>query len=111
MKTYAVEPAKSAVIGGGAPGPHRIQGVGPGFIPDNLHRDTLDGAIQVREEDAFVYTQRAAREEGILVGISSGASLAAVAQQLPDMPDGARVLTFCYDTGERYLSVEGLFPV
>lgn len=111
IKTYAVEPAKSAVIGGGAPGPHRIQGVGPGFIPDNLHRDTLDGAIQVREEDAFVYTQRAAREEGILVGVSSGASLAAVAQKLPDMPDGARVLTFCYDTGERYLSVEGLFPV
>lgn len=111
MKTYAVEPAKSAVISGGAPGPHRIQGVGPGFVPDNLHRDTLDGAIQVRDEDAFVYTQRAAREEGILVGVSSGASLAAVAQQLPDMPDGARVLTFCYDTGERYLSVEGLFPV
>ena len=110
MKTFAVEPAKSAVISGGAPGPHRIQGVGPGFIPDNLHRDTLDGAIQVTEEAAFDYTQRSAREEGILVGISSGASLAAVAQTLPDMIDGARVLTFCYDTGERYLSIEGLFP-
>jgi cysteine synthase A len=109
MKTFAVEPAKSAVISGGAPGPHRIQGVGPGFIPDNLHRDTLDGAIQVTEEAAFEYTQRSAREEGILVGISSGASLAAVAQQLPEMIDGARVLTFCYDTGERYLSIDGLF--
>jgi cysteine synthase A len=109
MKTFAVEPAKSAVISGGAPGPHRIQGVGPGFIPDNLHRDTLDGAIQVTEEAAFAYTQRSAREEGILVGISSGASLAAVAQKIPDMADGARVLTFCYDTGERYLSIDGLF--
>lgn len=109
MKSYAVEPAKSPVISGGAPGPHRIQGVGPGFIPDNLHRDTLDGAIQVTEEDAFEYTQRSAREEGILIGISSGASLAAVAQKIPDMIDGARVLTFCYDTGERYLSIEGLF--
>ncbi len=111
MKTIAVEPAKSAVIGGGAPGPHRIQGVGPGFIPDNLHRDTLDGVIQVTEEAAFEYTQRAAREEGILIGISSGASLAAVAQKVPGMIDGARVLTFCYDTGERYLSIDGLFPV
>jgi cysteine synthase A len=110
MQTFAVEPAKSAVISGGAPGPHRIQGVGPGFIPNNLHRDTLDGAIQVTEEAAFAYTQRSACEEGILVGISSGASLAAVAQKIPDMIDGARVLTFCYDTGERYLSIEGLFP-
>ena len=111
MKTFAVEPAKSAVISGGPPGPHRIQGVGPGFIPDNLHRDTLDGVIQVTEEAAFEYTQRAAREEGILIGISSGASLAAVAQKVPGMIDGARVLTFCYDTGERYLSIDGLFPV
>jgi len=109
MKTFAVEPTKSPVISGGAPGPHRIQGIGPGFIPDNLHRDTLDGAIQITEEDAFEYTRRAAREEGILVGISSGGSLAAVAQKIPDMIDGARVLTFCYDTGERYLSIEGLF--
>jgi len=110
MQTFAVEPAKSPVISGGAPGPHRIQGVGPGFIPDNLHRDTLDGAIQITEEAAFEYTQRAAREEGLLVGISSGGSLAAVAQKIPEMIDGARVLTFCYDTGERYLSIEGLFP-
>ncbi len=111
MKTFAVEPAKSPVINGGAPGPHRIQGIGAGFIPANLHQETLDGALQVSEEDAFMYTQRAAREEGIFIGVSSGAALAAVAQAVPHMPDGARVLTFCYDTGERYLSIEGLFPV
>jgi cysteine synthase A len=111
MQTFAVEPAKSAVISGGSPSPHRIQGVGAGFIPANLHRDTLDGAIRVTEEDAFLYAQRSAREEGVFIGISSGASLAAVAQQLPQMKDGARVLTFCYDTGERYLSIDGLFPV
>lgn len=111
LKTFAVEPAKSPVISGGAPSPHRIQGVGAGFIPNNLHRDTLDGTIQVTEEDAFLYAQRAAREEGIFVGISSGASLAAVAQKLEEIPKGARVLTFCYDTGERYLSIDGLFPV
>ena len=111
LKTLAVEPAKSAVISGGAPGPHRIQGVGAGFIPTNLHMQTLDGSVQVTEEDAFEYARRAAREEGIFVGASSGASLAAVAQLLPTMPDGARVLTFCYDTGERYLSVDGLFPL
>jgi cysteine synthase A len=110
LQTFAVEPAKSAVISGGAPSPHRIQGVGAGFIPGNLHLDTLNGAIQVTEEDAFAYAQRSAREEGIFVGISSGASLAAVAQKAGEMPDGARVLTFCYDTGERYLSIEGLFP-
>ncbi len=111
MQTFAVEPAKSPVISGGAPSPHRIQGVGAGFIPNNLHRDTLDGVITVTEEDAIQYTQRAAREEGIFLGISSGASLTAVAQKIPDMADGARVLTFCYDTGERYLSIDGLFPV
>ena len=111
MKVLAVEPAKSAVISGGAPSPHRIQGVGAGFIPTNLHRDALDGTIQVSEEDAFEYAGRAAREEGIFVGISSGGSLAAVAQHLREVPAGARVLTFCYDTGERYLSIEGLFPV
>ncbi|HYW33438.1 MAG TPA: cysteine synthase A [Gemmatimonas sp.] len=111
LKTFAVEPAKSPVISGGAPGPHRIQGVGAGFIPGNLHRETLDGTIQVTEEDAFAFTQRAAAEEGLFVGISSGAALAAVAQQLPQIPQGARVLTFCYDTGERYLSIDGLFPV
>jgi cysteine synthase A len=111
MKTFAVEPAKSPVISGGAPGPHRIQGVGAGFIPGNLHRDTLDGTIQVSEEAAFRYAQRAAAEEGIFVGISSGGALAAVAQHLTEIPEGSRVLTFCYDTGERYLSIDGLFPV
>jgi cysteine synthase len=110
LKTYAVEPVKSPVISGGAPGPHRIQGIGAGFIPTNLHPATLDGIVQVSEEDAFEYARRAARVEGIFVGASSGASLAAVAQLMPSMPDGARVLTFCYDTGERYLSVDGLFP-
>ncbi len=110
MQTFAVEPAKSPVISGGSPSPHRIQGVGAGFVPANLHRDTLDGVLQVSEEDAFTYAQRSAREEGIFIGISSGASLAAVAQHVPHMADGARVLTFCYDTGERYLSIDGLFP-
>ena len=107
--TMAVEPAKSPVISGGDPSPNKLQGIGAGFIPVNLHTDTLDGVIQVSEEDAFGYSIRAARTEGIFVGPSSGASLAAVAQKLPDLPDGARVLTYCYDTGERYLSVEGLF--
>ncbi|MCZ8203837.1 cysteine synthase A [Gemmatimonas sp.] len=110
LQTLAVEPAKSAVISGGAPSPHRIQGVGPGFIPGNLRLATLNGTVLVSEEDAFTYAQRAAREEGLFIGISSGASLAAVAQTAAEMPDGARVLTFCYDTGERYLSIEGLFP-
>jgi cysteine synthase A len=110
LKTFAVEPAKSPVIGGGSPSPHKLQGIGAGFIPTNLHRDTLDGVIQVTEEEAFSYAARAAREEGLFVGPSSGASLAAVAQKLPELPKGSRVLTFCYDTGERYLSVEGLFP-
>ncbi len=109
MQVFAVEPAKSPVISGGDPSPHRIQGIGAGFVPENLHRDILDGVIQVTEEDAFLYTQRVAREEGIFVGVSSGASLAAVAQKLPELKDGATVLTFCYDTGERYLSIEGLF--
>jgi cysteine synthase len=111
LKTYAVEPVKSPVISGGAPGPHRLQGIGAGFIPTNLHTATLDGTLQVSEEDAFEFARRAAKEEGIFIGASSGASLAAVAQMLPGMKDGARVLTFCYDTGERYLSVDGLFPV
>jgi cysteine synthase len=110
LQSYAVEPAKSPVISGGAPSPHRIQGVGAGFIPVNLHTATLNGAIQVTEEAAFEWAQRAAREEGIFIGISSGASLAAVHQQLQTASLGARVLTFCYDTGERYLSIDGLFP-
>ena len=109
LKVYAVEPQKSPVISGGLPSPHRIQGIGAGFVPKNLHRNVLDGIIQVSEADAFSYAVRAAREEGLFVGISSGASLAAVASKLPDIATGARVLTFCYDTGERYLSVEGLF--
>jgi cysteine synthase A len=109
LRVFAVEPAASAVISGGQPGPHPIQGIGGGFIPANLHREVLDGAITVTKEEAFEYAVRSAREEGIFVGISSGASLAAVAKKLPELPAGARVLTFCYDSGERYLSVEGLF--
>lgn len=108
-KVFAVEPEKSPVISGGAPSPHRLQGIGAGFVPSNLHLDVLDGVIPVSEEAAFEYAQRAAREEGIFMGVSSGASLAAVAKKLPEIPDGSTVLTFCYDTGERYLSVEGLF--
>ena len=109
LKTFAVEPAKSPVISGGSPGPHKVQGIGAGFIPKNLHMATLDGVIQVTEEDAFAYAVRAAKEEGIFIGPSSGAALAAVASKVPEMAAGSRVLTFCYDTGERYLSVEGLF--
>ncbi len=109
LLTFAVEPAKSPVISGGAPSPHKLQGIGAGFVPDNLHRATLDGVIGVSEEDAYGFAMRAARVEGVLVGPSSGASLAAVAQKLPDLADGTRVLTYCYDTGERYLSVAGLF--
>jgi cysteine synthase len=109
LRTYAVEPEKSAVISGGSPSPHRLQGIGAGFVPANLHTATLDGVIRVSEEDAYRYTVRVAREEGIFVGPSSGAALAAVAQKLPELRDGSRVLTFCYDTGERYFSVEGLF--
>jgi cysteine synthase A len=110
MKAFAVEPEASPVISGGKPGLHPIQGIGAGFIPENLHVDAIDGAIQVTKEEAFEYAIRSAREEGIFVGISSGASLAAVAKKLPEVPEGSTVLTFCYDTGERYLSVEGLFP-
>jgi cysteine synthase A len=110
LKTFAVESAKSALIGGGTHTPHKIQGISAGFIPQNLDRAAIDGAIAVTEEEAFAFAQRAAREEGIFLGVSSGASLAAVAKTLPKMAPGSRVLTFCYDTGERYLSVDGLFP-
>ncbi|MBZ4409813.1 cysteine synthase A [Myxococcus sp. MISCRS1] len=110
LKVFAVEPTKSPVISGGQPGPHPIQGIGAGFIPANLHTNVLDGTIQVNEEDAAEFARRSAREEGIFVGISSGAALAAVNQKLGEMPDGSRVLCFCYDTGERYLSIETLFP-
>ncbi len=109
LQTFAVEPEKSPVIGGGAPAPHKLQGIGAGFVPHNLHLDTLDGVIAVSEEDAFAYAVRVAREEGIFVGASSGAALAAVAKKLPEVPDGATILTFSYDTGERYFSVPGLF--
>ncbi len=108
LKVFAVEPVKSPVISGGAPGPHKLQGLAAGFIPTNLHTEVLDGVIQVTEEDAFEYTRRAALEEGLFVGVSSGAALTAVAQKLPEIPEGSTILTFCYDTGERYLSVEGL---
>ena len=109
LKVFAVEPEKSPVISGGAPSPHKIQGIGAGFVPANLHQDLLDGVIQVSEEEAFDFARRSAKEEGIFVGISSGATLAAVAKKLPEFADGATVLVFCYDTGERYLSIEGLF--
>ncbi len=110
LQVYAVEPKASPVISGGAPSPHPIQGIGAGFIPKNLHTDLLTGVIQVDAEEAREYGRRAAREEGMLVGISSGATLAAIAQQLPHLPAGAKVLGFNYDTGERYLSVEGYLP-
>ena len=110
LKVYAVEPTQSPVISGGAPAPHPIQGIGAGFIPKNLDTSLLDGVIQVEAEVAREYARRSAREEGILVGISSGATLAAIAQKLPELPQGARVLGFNYDTGERYLSVEGFLP-
>ncbi|HUG25771.1 cysteine synthase A [Piscinibacter sp.] len=110
LKVFAVEPTASPVISGGQPSPHPIQGIGAGFIPKNLHTDLLDGVIQVEAEAAREMARRAAREEGMLVGISSGATLAAIAQKLPDLPAGATVLGFNYDTGERYLSIEGFLP-
>ena len=110
LKVFAVEPSASPVISGGQPSPHPIQGIGAGFIPKNLDTSLLDGVIQVDAEPAREMARRSAREEGILVGISSGATLAAIAQKLAELPAGARVLGFNYDTGERYLSVEGLFP-
>ncbi|MGK2899204.1 MAG: cysteine synthase A [Burkholderiaceae bacterium] len=111
LQVFAVEPAASPVISGGKPSPHPIQGIGAGFIPKNLHTDLLDGVIQVEAEAAREMARRAAREEGMLVGISSGATLAAIAQKLPGLPPGATVLGFNYDTGERYLSIEGFLPV
>ena len=110
LKVYAVEPSASPVISGGAPSPHPIQGIGAGFIPANLQTDLLDGVIQVEAEEAREFARRSAREEGLLVGISSGATLAAIARKLPELPAGSRVLGFNYDTGERYLSVEGFLP-
>jgi cysteine synthase A len=110
MKAYAVEPELSPVISGGQPGPHPIQGIGAGFIPGNLHTRSIDGAIQVDASAAKDMARRSATEEGLLVGISSGATLAAIAQKLPDLPAGSRVLGFNYDTGERYLSVPDFLP-
>ena len=109
LKAFAVEPTLSPVISGGQPGPHPIQGIGAGFVPTNLHTDVLDGVVQVDPADAKDYARRAAREEGMLVGISSGATLAAIAQKLAEQP-GARILGFNYDTGERYLSVPDFLP-
>ncbi len=109
LKVLAVEPAKSAVLNGGQHSPHKLQGIGTGMIPVNLDRTVLDGAVDVTEEDAFAWAVRSAKEEAIFIGPSSGASLAAVAQTLPNVPAESRILTFCYDTGERYLSVDGLF--
>jgi cysteine synthase len=111
LKVFAVEPVASPVLSGGAPGPHPLQGIGAGFVPKILRRQFIDGIITVSNEEAFDYTRRVAKEEGILVGISSGASLAAVAKQSAEMPAGSRVLTFSYDTGERYLSLDNLWNV
>lgn len=110
LKVYAVEPELSPVISGGQPGPHPIQGIGAGFVPRNLHTDSIDGAIQVDANDAKEFARRAAREEGLLVGISSGATLAAIEKKLATLPAGSRVLGFNYDTGERYLSVPDFLP-
>lgn len=109
LKVFAVEPELSPVLSGGAPGPHPLQGIGAGFVPSILNTAILDGVIPVSKDNAFKYAQELAKQEGILVGISTGASLAAVAQKLTEIPAGSKVLTFNYDTGERYLSIEGLF--
>ena len=110
LRVYAVEPSASPVISGGAPSPHPIQGIGAGFIPKNLHMSVLDGVMKVDADAAREFGRRAAREEGMLVGISSGATLAAIHQKLPELPEGSTVLGFNYDTGERYFSVEGYLP-
>ncbi|KIA89563.1 cysteine synthase A [Kaistella jeonii] len=109
MKSFAVEPTDSPVISGGKPGPHPLQGIGAGFVPKNLHTELLDGTIAVEKGEAFEFTKRLASEEGILAGVSTGASCAAVNKKLSEIPEGSVVLTFNYDTGERYWSVEGLF--
>ena len=109
LKVFAVEPELSPVLSGGSPGPHPIQGIGAGFIPSILKTDLLDRIIKVSKEDAYLFTRRIAREEGIFAGISTGASLAAINQVINELPEKSRILTFNYDTGERYLSTEGLF--
>lgn len=109
LKVIAVEPEASPVISGGKPAPHMIQGIGAGFIPDNLNIDLLDEIVKISNPAAFDFARRCAKQEGIFVGISTGASLAAINKKLDEIPEGSRILTFAYDTGERYLSVEGLF--
>jgi len=109
LKVYAVEPEAAPFISKRQFGPHPLQGLGPNFVPANLHEAVLDGTIAVSKDEAYLFAQRAAKEEGIFIGISSGASLAAVAKKIPELPAGSKILTFNYDTGERYLSVEGLF--
>jgi len=109
LKVIAVEPELSPILSGGAPGPHPLQGIGAGFVPSIYDTNLIDEVIQVSKDDAFEFTRQIARQEGILVGISTGASLAAVAKKIDSIPDGATILTFNYDTGERYLSIEGLF--
>ena len=110
LKVFAVEPSASPVISGGEPSPHPIQGIGAGFVPENLHTALLDGVVQVEAEEAREYARQSASKEGLLVGISSGATLAAIAKKLPELPKGAAVLGFNYDTGERYLSVADFLP-
>jgi cysteine synthase A len=109
IKVFAVEPESSPVIGGGQAGPHPLQGIGAGFIPGNLNTELLDGTVEISRDEAFEYAQKAAKLEGLFVGISSGASLAAVAKKIKELPAGSRILTFSYDHGERYLSIEGLY--
>ncbi len=109
LKVFAVEPDGSPVIGGGQPGPHGVQGIGAGFIPKIMNVDLLDGTIEINKEESFEYALKAARQEGLFVGISTGASLAAVAKKIKELPSGSRILTFAYDHGERYLSVDGLY--
>ena len=109
LKVLAVEPEKSSVLAGGTHSPHKLQGIGTGFIPANVNPAVLDGTVSVSEEEAFAWAVRSAKEEAIFIGPSSGASLAAVAKTLPNVSPGSRILTFCYDTGERYLSIDGLF--
>jgi cysteine synthase A len=109
LKVFAVEPELSPVLSGGAPSPHPLQGLGAGFVPSILNREALDGVITVGKDEAYTYAQRLAKEEGILAGVSTGAALAAVAKKLQEIPKGSKILTYNYDTGERYLSIEGLF--
>jgi cysteine synthase len=109
IKVFAIEPEQSPVISGGQPGPHPLQGIGAGFIPDNLHVEILDGIIRMTKDEAYNFAQKAAKQEGLFIGISSGACLAAIARKIPEMPKGSRILGFAYDTGERYLSVDGLY--